>query len=171
MAVREILLLGNPKLYEISFPVKKEEIDNMKLLVEDLRDTLLDFRQRYNTGRAISAPQVGVMKRLVYMHIDKPFVIINPILDMKSSEMMEVVDDCMCFPDLLVKVKRHRQCRITYLNINWQEETIMFENSLSELLQHECDHLDGIVAISRAIDQTSLALRSQKHFLTEKLMR
>lgn len=137
MAIREILLLGNPRLFEVSTPVGKEEIDEVKILVEDMHDTLMDFRRRNNVDRAISAPQVGTMKRLVYMHIDKPVVIINPVLDMKSPEMMEVVDDCMCFPDLLVKVKRHRRCRIKYLDIHWQEETIMLENSLSELLQHE----------------------------------
>ncbi len=165
MAIREILLLGNPKLYQTSLPIKKEEMDDIKLLVTDLHDTLMDFRQRYNAGRAISAPQVGVMKRLVYMHIDEPVVIINPVLDRKSREMMEVVDDCMCFPDLLVKVKRHRKCRIKYLNIHWQEETMTLEGSLSELLQHECDHLDGILAISRVINKTSFAFRSQKHYL------
>ena len=166
MAIREILLLGNPRLYETSAPVGKEEIDEVKLLVGDLNETLMDFRRRNNAGRAISAPQVGVMKRLVYMHIDKPVAFINPVLDLKSTEMIEVVDDCMCFPDLLVKVKRHRQCRIKYLNIHWQEQTMLLEDSLSELLQHECDHLDGILAISRAIDQFSFALRSQKQFLT-----
>jgi peptide deformylase len=165
MAIREILLLGNPRLYETSAPVGKEEIDEVKLLVGDLHDTLMDFRHRNNAGRAISAPQVGVIKRLVYMHIDKPVIILNPVLDMKSPEMMEVVDDCMCFPDLLVKVKRHRKCRIKYLNIHWQEETMMLEDSLSELLQHECDHLDGILAISKAIDQFSFALKSHKHHL------
>ncbi len=166
MAIREILLLGNPKLCQVSIPVGKEEMDEVKVLVEDLHDTLMDFRRRHNAGRAISSPQVGVMKRLVYLHVEKPIVIINPALDMKSTEMMEVVDDCMCFPDLLVKVKRYKKCRIKYRNIYWQEETMMLEDSLSELLQHECDHLDGVLAVSRAIDQYSLALRSQKLFLT-----
>ncbi len=165
MAIRDILLLGNPRLYEASTLVVKEEIDDMKLLVGDLHDTLMDFRHRNNAGRAISAPQVGVMKRLVYMHTDKPVIIINPVLDIKSPEMMEVVDDCMCFPDLLVKVKRHRRCRIKYRNIHWQEETMLLEDSLSELLQHECDHLDGILSVSKAIDPYSLGLKSEKHYM------
>lgn len=164
MAIKEILLLGNPKLYEISLPMKKEEIDSMRILARDLHDTLMDFRNKYGVGRAISAPQVSVMKRLIYVHIDQPLILINPLLDMKSSGMMEVVDDCMCFPDLLVKVKRHRRCRVTFLDFDWQKQTMVLEDHLSELIQHECDHLDGILAISKAIDSHSFALRSQKHF-------
>jgi peptide deformylase len=79
MAIREILLLGNPKLYEISLPLGKYELDTVAGLVEDLHDTLLDFRRRYGAGRAIAAPQIGVMKRLIYMHIDRPVAFINPV--------------------------------------------------------------------------------------------
>ncbi len=62
----------------------------------DLHDTLLGFRKQYRAGRAIAAPKIGVMKRLLYMHIDKPKVFINPMLDMMSKETMEVWDDCLC---------------------------------------------------------------------------
>jgi peptide deformylase len=113
-------------------------------------------------GRAIAAPQLGVMKRLIYMHIDEPLIFINPILDRVSEEMMEVWDDCMCFPELLVKVRRHKRCHIGYQNMDWGEEEMWLEDDLSELVQHEIDHLDGILAISRAIDSQSFALRSQK---------
>ena len=165
MSVREVLLLGNPKLYEGCAPVEKEKIEGLRPIVDDMHDTLMDFGRRHGAGRAIATPQIGVMKRLVYMHIDEPVVLINPILDMKSKEMVEIWDDCMCFPDLLVKVERHRQCRVTYRDMNWREHTIVREGDLSELLQHECDHLDGVLAVSRAVDLYSFALRSQKHFL------
>jgi peptide deformylase len=166
MAVREVLLLGNPKLYKVSNPIEKEEIENLKPVIEDLHDTLLEFRSRYNAGRAIAAPQIGVMKRLIYMHIEKPVVFINPTLGMKSDEMFEVWDDCLCFPDLLVKVLRHRTCRINYLDLDWQECSMDLKDDLSELLQHEYDHLEGILAVSRAIDGNSFALRNQRHFLS-----
>ena len=165
MSVREVLLLGNPKLYKVCMPVKKAKIESLGPIVEDMHDTLMDFRRRYGAGHAMAAPQIGVMERLIYMHIDEPVVLINPILDMKSEQMIEVWDDCMCFPDLLVKVERHRECRITYRDLNWREHTMLLEGDLSELLQHECDHLDGVLAVSRAVDQYSFALRSQKHFL------
>ena len=165
MSVRQVLLLGNPKLYESCAPVVEGEIESLRPVVRDLHDTLMDFRRRHGVGRAVAAPQIAVMKRLVYMHIDQPVVLLNPVLDLKSEEMMEVWDDCMCFPDLLVKVERHSECRMTYRDMDWREQTMMLEADLSELLQHECDHLDGVLAVSRAMDQHSFALRSQRHFL------
>ena len=111
-------------------------------------------------GRAIAAPQVGLMKRLIYMSIgDVSTVFINPRLEDKGEDMMEVWDDCLCFPDLLVKVMRHRSCCIRYRNQDWEEESLDLDGDLSELLQHEYDHLDGVLAVSRAIDGKSFALK------------
>jgi peptide deformylase len=162
MAVREVLQLGNPRLYERSEWVKKGEIPSLGSLVRDLHDTLFDFRSRYGAGRAIAAPQIGVMKRLVYMHIEKPTLFLNPILDRKSRNRIEVWDDCMCFPDLLVRVRRHKSCRIRYKGPDWLDQELRLEDDLSELLQHEYDHLDGILAVSRALDGKSFALKSQR---------
>ena len=163
--VKDILLLGNPKLYEISQPVKQADLTGLKEVVNDLHDTLIDFRERYGAGRAIAAPQIGVMKRLLYMFIDRPVVFINPELRDMSTEMMLVWDDCMCFPDLLVKVERHLTCTISYRDMEWTRQEMFLEGDLSELLQHEYDHLDGILAVSRAVDEQSFALRSQKKLL------
>jgi len=168
MAVREVLLLGNPKLYEISEPVERDGLKAIADVVSDLHNTLMDFRKKHNAGRAIAAPQIGVMKRLVYLYIDNPVVFINPVLDEKSKEMIELWDDCMSFPDLLVKVKRHKSCKIKYRDMAWKEQAMMLEDDLSELLQHECDHLDGILAVARAIDQHSFALKSQGRFLRNR---
>jgi peptide deformylase len=165
MAVREVLLLGNPELYEVSEPVKRDELNAIADVVTDLHDTLTDFRKKYGAGRAIAGPQIGVMKRLVYMYIDKPVVFINPVLDERSEEMIELWDDCISFPDLLVKVKRHRGCKIKYKDMEWKDQAVLLEDDLSELLQHEYDHLDGILAVVRAIDEHSLALKSQRRFL------
>jgi peptide deformylase len=165
MAVREVLLLGNPKLYEISEPGERDELKAIAGAVSDLHDTLIDFRTKHNAGRAIAAPQIGVMKRLVYLYIDTPVVFINPVLDEKSKEMIELWDDCMSFPDLLVKVKRHKSCTIKYRDMAWKQQAMTLEDDLSELLQHECDHLDGILAVARAIDHHSFALKSQGRFL------
>ena len=168
MAVREVLLLGNPKLYEISEPVKRDELKAIADVIPDLHDTLMDFKKKYGTGRAIAAPQIGVMKRLVYLYIDKPVVFINPVLDEKSKEMIELWDDCMSFPDLLVKVRRHKGCEIKYRDMEWKDQAMMLEDDLSELLQHECDHLDGILAVARAIDEHSFALKSQRSFASNR---
>jgi peptide deformylase len=165
MAVREILLLGNPKLLETCAPVTPDEVDSLRPAVQDLHDTLMDFRATWNAGRAIAAPQIGVMKRLVYMHIGEPTVFFNPRFEDMSAEMFDVWDDCMSFPDLLVKVQRHRTCRIIYRDLEWREQAMDLHGDLSELLQHEVDHLDGVLAVARAIDATSFALRSQRHLL------
>ena len=167
MAVRDILLLGNPKLYQVCEPVRQGEVDGLRPAVQDLHDTLMAFRARHGVGRAIAAPQIGVMKRLVYMHIDEPVVFLNPVLDQKSEELMEVWDDCMSFPDLLVRVRRHRQCRIVYRDLAWQKRSMVLDGDLSELLQHECDHLDGVLAVSQAIDGQSFALKSQQALLDQ----
>jgi len=161
MAVREILLLGNPKLYEVSEPVTEDDLKDLLPVVADLHDTLLEFRKKYGAGRAIAACQIGFGKRLIYMFINSPVVFINPVLENRSKEMIEVWDDCMCFPDLLVKVVRHKSCTIRFRDLSFKEHTMRLEDDLSELLQHEYDHLDGILAVSRAVDGQSFALRNQ----------
>ena len=166
MAVKGILLLGNPTLYETSEHLREADLKAAAGVVKDLHDTLLDFRKRHGVGRAIAAPQIGYRRRLIYMFIDRPVAFLNPSLEEMSGEMMEVWDDCMCFPDLLVKVKRHRSCKIRYRDPEWNEQTMNLTGDLSELLQHEHDHLDGILAVSRAIDPRSFALRNQKGYLT-----
>ena len=166
MAVRKILMLGNPKLYEVSEAVQRDELESLAQVFQDLHDTLLDFRQRYGAGRAIAAPQIGVMKRIVYMHIASPLVFINPLIDRQSDETITLWDDCMSFPDLLVKVRRHKSCRIRFFDREWRRRTMRLDDDLSELLQHECDHLEGVLAVSRALDARAFALRSQKPLLT-----
>lgn len=165
MPVRDILLLGDPALHEPSMRVDESELAAMKSVVDDLHDTLTDFQRRTGVGRAIAAPQIGVRKRLVYMYIETPVVFINPEFDRMSDDMMELWDDCMCFPDLLVRVRRHRACRISYRDLDWIEHRQELENDLSELLQHEVDHLDGILATQRAADDCSFALRNKRNRL------
>ncbi|EEG53337.1 peptide deformylase [Enterocloster asparagiformis] len=150
--IKEILLLGNPALYEISEAVREEELTEMAALERDLHDTMMEFRRIYKAGRAIAAPQIGVKKRVLYMNVGEPVLLINPVLEFPDGEMMEVMDDCMSFPGLLVKVDRYRRCRIHYKDRNWQDEEMELEGDLSELLQHEYDHLDGILATMRAKD-------------------
>ncbi|MCX6833725.1 MAG: peptide deformylase [candidate division Zixibacteria bacterium] len=161
MAVREILLLGNPALYQPAEPVSQDELSDLKSVAEDLRDTLLDFRHRHGRGRAIAAPQIGVRKRLIYWDAGKPQVIVNPVLEDLSSETFELWDDCMSFPDLLVRVVRHRRCSVRFQDLEWNETVWQLKDALSELVQHEYDHLDGILATQRAIDSRSFAVRSE----------
>ena len=164
MAVRHILLLGNPKLYTPCESVSQDECEALSTVVTDLHDSMLDFRRTYGAGRAIAAPQIGVGKRLVYMHIDRPVVLLNPRVEPVGKTVFETWDDCMSFPEILVKVIRYQHCLIHYRDLAWQEQTLDVEDNLAELLQHEIDHLDGILAVSKAIDAHSFALRSQREY-------
>lgn len=153
--LNDLLLLGNPLLYQTCEPVTKDELPFVKNWVNDLHHVMEEIRAKYNFGRAIAAPQLGIMKRLVYMNIDQPIVFINPVISVKSSEQFELWDDCMSFPNLLVKVKRHQQITLDYLDENWEPQQWIMQGDLAELLQHECDHLDGILCTMRAIDNQS----------------
>ena len=158
--IEDLLLLGDPRLYEKCAPVVREELPKVYGWVADMHNVMEDIRAKYNFGRAIAAPQLGIMKRLIYMNIDKPVVFINPEITNLSTEMMELWDDCMSFPNLLVKVNRHRHLTIRFLDENWEEHTWQLSDDLSELLQHEYDHLDGILCTMRAIDEKSFKWRS-----------
>ncbi len=161
MAIREILQLGNSELYDVSREVFVEELDYVKGVIRDLHDTMMEFRRTYGVGRAIAAPQIGEKIRVLYMNIGEPTPFINPKLVFEEDEMMEIWDDCMCFPNLLVKVMRYKKCHIEYRDEHWNERSMKLEGDLSELLQHEYDHLDGILAVSRAMDGQSFAFRNE----------
>lgn len=169
MAIKQILQLGNPQLYDISQAVTETECSLLSSVVTDLHDTMMAFRAQYQAGRAIAAPQIGVMKRLIYMHITKPVAMFNPVITPTSDEKMIVWDDCMCFPELLVKVERFRYCQIDYRDEDWRPGSLLLADDLAELLQHEVDHLDGILAVSKALDAQSFALRSQRQLLNQQV--
>jgi peptide deformylase len=158
----DLLLLGDPRLYETCGPVLQAELPLVKGWVSDMDNVIKEIRLKYNFGRAIAAPQLGIMKRLVYMNIDKPVVFINPELHYLSKDMFELWDDCMSFPDLLVRVKRHRSLTLKYRDENWEPQVWRMEGALSELLQHEYDHLNGILCTMRAIDDKSFKWRGSK---------
>lgn len=157
--LEDLLLLGNPLLYKVSDPVLQSEMPLIPTWTAELHNVMQEIRRKYNFGRAIAAPQLGIMKRLIYVNIDKPMVIINPEFIYMSEEMIELWDDCMSFPNLLVKVKRHKSVTIRYLNEKWQQQEWHVSDDLSELLQHEYDHLDGILSTMRAIDDKSFKWR------------
>lgn len=159
---REILLLGDPQLYEISEEVTREELESLRPVFEDMFDCIRGIRRDYGFGRAIAAPQIGLKKRLICILTDKPYVILNPTLEFVGEEKMELMDDCMSFPNLLVRVQRYRHCILRYRDENWQEQELRMDDDMSELIQHEYDHLDGILATMRAVDDKSFVMKKQK---------
>jgi len=157
--LKDLVLLGDPRLYEVCEPIKKSELPLLASWVADLDSVMKEIRAKYNFGRAIAAPQLGIMKRLIYMNIDKPCVFINPKLTYLSEEKFELWDDCMSFPNLLVKIKRHKAITIQFLDKHWESQEWHLTDDLSELLQHEYDHLNGILCTMRAIDDKSFKWR------------
>jgi peptide deformylase len=87
--------------------------------------------------------------------------LINPSIVRASGSRFELWDDCFSFPDLLVRVSRAAEIRVEYQDDRGSRQTLEAQGDLSELLQHEIDHLDGILAVQRAISPQSFATRSE----------
>lgn len=159
MAVKQIRLLGDPVLRthctRVRFPLGRAE----KRLIIDLRDTLHDFRARRGFGRGIAAPQIGVTKRVIY--ISSLGALINPRIVVRSRVTFTLWDDCFSFPELLVKVKRNKKIVVEFYDEDGVRQTLAAKNDLAELLQHEIDHLNGVLAIDRALNSTFIILRDQ----------
>ena len=161
MSKLDILQLGNPLLHEVCQPVDTSASSTVAL-VGDLVDTLKSFRDERGFGRAIAAPQVGVRSRLIVVLVPGGFqaAMHNPKIEARSDEMFELWDDCFSFPELMVRVRRHRRVRVS-----WWEHGGNFrvdaDGDLAELLQHEIDHLDGILATERAVDARALCTRAE----------
>jgi peptide deformylase len=154
-----ILKLGDPRLYLVSDPVAKEEISAYHKTIRLMADCIVAFRARYGQGRAIAAPQVGLQRRIIVINIDRPYPIYNPGFFDKSKQQVEIWDDCMSFPELFVKVSRHQSLKMKFRDENWVEQIWELQGDMAELLQHEYDHLDGILATMRAVDEKSFSFR------------
>lgn len=111
--IHDILKLGDPRLYEVCPPVLRAELSEVPGWIQQLHEAMEDVRRVYGFGRGIAAPQLGIMKRLFYLQLDRPYVVINPELNQLSEEEFELWDDCMSFPNLLVRVKRHQSSAST----------------------------------------------------------
>jgi peptide deformylase len=164
MAKQDILQLGNPLLLEQSSRIDDFNTSQTQSLVRDLSDTLASFREATGYGRGIAAPQIGVLKRAIFIRMQPTgfcSALLNPQITWSSNEKMELWDDCFSFPDLMVRVERAVQIKVAYRDECGIEQTIEAEGDLSELLQHEIDHLDGILAVERAVSPKAFATRAE----------
>ena len=162
MDAAPIVLLGDPRLRGVCRPVTDFADARLREACATLTATLVDFHRRHGFGRAIAAPQIGVDLRLVAMDpAHGPAILINPEITWRSAETMTLWDDCMSFPDLLVRLRRRRSISLTYRDAEgraheWNE----LGPGTSELLQHEIDHLDGVLAVDHALDREAMVLRA-----------
>ena len=157
----KILLLGNPALRKVCRPVDDVINTDYRYDCARLHATLKAFRAEHGFGRAISAPQIGVAFRFVAVDLGEgPFTMINPQITWVSPETFTMWDDCMSFPFLLVRVRRRRAISVRYLDDDGKVRVMdRLDQSTSELLQHEIDHLDGILAVDHALGVDALVSR------------
>jgi peptide deformylase len=160
---KPVLLLGSPTLRLKSEAVCEFASASFKGDIADLKEALEDFRARNGFGRGIAAIQIGIARRMIALNLGGgPFVIVNPRIVRRSPEAFRMWDDCMSFPDLVVRVERHRSIDVEYLDEGGnRKEWPGLDQATSELLQHEIDHLDGVLAIDRAIEASDIIYKAE----------
>ncbi|HEY6372987.1 MAG TPA: peptide deformylase [Candidatus Sulfotelmatobacter sp.] len=165
MPIKPVLQLGDPVLRQKALPVVDPTAPEIHDLVGDLADTLAHWRCVTGYGRGIAAPQLGVLQRVIFLRLPEanPWPLINPEIIQRSKEKITVWDACLSFLSIFMQVERHRQITVRYQNLDGK--TLEFEagddRNLSELLQHEIDHLDGILVIDRVTDLKTICTREE----------
>jgi peptide deformylase len=150
MAIRDILKMGNPDLLKVSEPVDFKK-DDLTTLIEDMKETM-----KANDGAGLAAPQIGVFKRLVIFGFDTndrypeagsvPFtVLINPIITPLSDEQENGWEGCLSVPGLRGVVPRYTHIRYEGYDAEGNKIEREVEDFHARVVQHECDHLDGIL--------------------------
>ena len=161
--IRDVLQLGNPVLRAVAAPVAEPSSPAVAAVLDDLADTLAHWRATTTYGRGIAAPQIGVLGRIVFMNVDgaHPWPLINPTITARSPETMVVWDACLSFLCIFFQVTRHRWITVRYQDTTGAWHDLRAEGDLSELLQHEIDHLDGILAVDRMTDVRTICTREE----------
>ena len=166
MAVRPVRLLGDPILRAKCEEVRSARSAGVRLVADDLQETLADLKARHGMGRALSAPQIGAPLRIVYVEVDNPWFLINPeIVDIGTTDFL-VWDDCFSIPHLLVRVQRAHRIKVQYEDLSGKSHEVDAEGPVAELLQHEIDHLDGVLMVDRPAGLDPFCLREEwrKHY-------
>lgn len=158
MAVREVLRMGHPVLREKAKPVEDLGSSELKQLVEDMKETMA-----FKSGAGLAAPQIGISRRVVIFGVDHnprypdaepvPFtVLVNPKLVMLTREIEEDWEGCLSVPGMRGVVPRYTKLRYTGFDENGDPIDRVAEGFHARVVQHECDHLDGILYPQRMTD-------------------
>ena len=158
---RPVLRLGDSRLRLVCSAPPTPPNNGLQQRIRALHATLDAFRAHHGFGRAIAAPQVGFAERFVAARLgERSLTLLDPRITWWSAETFELWDDCMSFPDLLVRVRRHCSISVSYYDENGASQSLdRLPRDLAELFQHELDHLDGVLAVDRAIGADALRLR------------
>jgi peptide deformylase len=165
MSLRPILQLGDPGLREVAQPVEDPSAPEIAALIKDLADTLAHWRSTTGYGRGIAAPQLGVRQRVIFLQLpgEHAWPLINPEIIQRSEEKIIVWDACLSFLSIFMQVERYHEIAVRYQDLAGERHELRAgdDRSLSELLQHEIDHLDGILAVDRITDIKTLCTREE----------
>ena len=164
MAVREIIELGNSYLGELCAPVGEVTDESVSSLIGDLKDTLESFVEEKGFGHGIAASQIADLRRVIYIDMGPDGLrgaLVNPEIVYESPERYEMWDSCFCFPRLLVRVTRATDVRVEYVDENGTRKVLEATGELAALLQHEVDHLNGVLAVERAVSSNSFISRCE----------
>ena len=147
MSVKKILIEPNKILRQISEPIEGVGIEEQKLM-----DDMLDTMYAAN-GIGLAAIQIGIPKRIIVMDISKnenkkePIYFVNPVVKNKNSEKAIYEEGCLSVPGQFAEIERPNTCDVEYLDYNGKEQLLKAEGLLATCIQHEMDHLEGILFI------------------------
>ena len=147
MSVKQILIEPNKLLRQISKSVEKVGIEERKLM-DDMLDTMYDA-----PGIGLAAVQIGVPKRIIVMDISRdenkkePRFFVNPVIKNKNEEKAKYEEGCLSVPDQFAEIERPNSCDVEYLDYEGKKQLLKAEGLLATCIQHEMDHLEGILFI------------------------
>ncbi len=147
MAVRPILVLPDARLRAVADSIVEVD-DEVRTLAQDMLDTMYDA-----PGIGLAAPQIGVLKRIVVIDVAPegepadPMVLINPEITHFGEEMQVTEEGCLSIPELYYEVERPNAVTVKYTDLEGKEVTRATEGKLAVCIQHEIDHLDGVLYI------------------------
>ena len=147
MSIKTIIIEPNKLLRQVSKPVEKVGKDEQKLM-NDMLDTMYDAN-----GIGLAAIQIGIPKRIIVMDICKeegkkePRYFVNPVIRNKNPIKNTHEEGCLSVPDQFAEIDRPSKCQVEYLDYNGKQQLLKAEGLLATCIQHEMDHLEGILFI------------------------
>ena len=158
MAYRQILTFPNSRLREISQPVMAFD-ERLAKLATDLQDTL-----NVDGGVGLSAPQIGILRRVIYVRSsDFTGLMVNPVIT-ESANVERLQEGCLSFPGIYENVKRFTTIECTYFDLTGEEKSVVLKNLAAHVVQHEIEHLDGVLLIDKlsSIKRDRIRRKAQK---------
>ena len=147
MTIRKILTEPNKTLRQVSLPVDKVG-KSEQLLMDDMLETMYHAK-----GIGLAAIQIGVPKRIIVIDLSKeeekkdPRYFVNPVIKNKNSNLSKYLEGCLSIPDQFAEVDRPSTCEVEYLDYNGNKKLLRTDGLLATCIQHEMDHLEGILFI------------------------